>query len=313
MALSSATGLLIGAAYGYAAQRGAFCMNSGFRVAVTRRDFTKVKAFLLAVAISAVLLPVLFAVGLPRPAPMAFDPAAALIGGLAFGAAMKWAGGCAAGAWYKFGAGNLGAFAAFAGLSLGAVVFARLVPVAAAVGTPGPEAPRWLPPLLGAALLGGLATTAPGKAGAWSWRRTGLVIGLIALASWPLSALTGRVFGLAVVPGATAMVTAPWTAPWDVLLVLGIPFGAWIAARRDGPVRFAAVPNGTLAKAFAGGLVLGAGAWTAGGCTVGHGLAGLPLLQPQSVLTMLAIFAGSAVVALWDERRFAKAPVPSAK
>jgi len=43
------TGLLVGSGYGYIAQRGAFCMNSGFRVAVTQRNTTKVKAYVLAI------------------------------------------------------------------------------------------------------------------------------------------------------------------------------------------------------------------------------------------------------------------------
>ena len=37
------TGVLVGMGYGYVAQRGAFCLNSGFRNVVTASDFTKVK------------------------------------------------------------------------------------------------------------------------------------------------------------------------------------------------------------------------------------------------------------------------------
>lgn len=45
MHLAALTGLLVGGGDGYISQPGAFCMNSGFRVAVTERNTTKVKAY----------------------------------------------------------------------------------------------------------------------------------------------------------------------------------------------------------------------------------------------------------------------------
>lgn len=53
LALASAAAL--GAAFGFGAQRGAFCLNSGFRNALAG-DWTKVKA--LALAVQLVCLPV---------------------------------------------------------------------------------------------------------------------------------------------------------------------------------------------------------------------------------------------------------------
>jgi hypothetical protein len=55
-------------------------------------------------------------------------------------------------------------------------------------------------------------------------------------------------------------------------------------------------------KHFAGGLGLGVGASLAAGCTVGHGLTGVPLLAPGSILAILSIFAGSAITSLWAQR-----------
>ncbi|MFZ5480838.1 MAG: YeeE/YedE family protein [Myxococcota bacterium] len=307
----AASGLLVGLAYGYAAQRGAFCMNSGFRVAATRRDLTKVKALLLAVAIQAVALPVLFAAGLPRPGAMPFQPIGAVVGGLAFGAAMKSASGCAAGAWYKLGGGSLPALFVFFGITAGAALAGVALPSLPLPAWSLPAPPAWLAPLVGVGVLVGLAFAAPGKAGAWSWRKAGTVIGIIALGAWPLSALAGRDFGVAVIPGAVALLGAPASPSaalsWDALFVLGIPAGAWAAARRDGPVKLKVGSRAELGKALIAGLVLGASAALAKGCTVGHGLAGLPILSAQSIATMAAIFAGSALVALRDERRAADA------
>jgi uncharacterized membrane protein YedE/YeeE len=73
-------------------------MNSGFR-GTLEGDWTKVKALGLAVALQLVLLPVIFAIGLARPAHLPWMPLAAVAGGVLFGLSMRWAGGCAAGVW----------------------------------------------------------------------------------------------------------------------------------------------------------------------------------------------------------------------
>lgn len=100
--------LAVGAAFGYGAQRGAFCMNPGFRNALAG-DWTRLKALGLAVAVQLLLLPVVFGAGLARGADLPLRPLAAVVGGALFGLSMRWAGGCAAGVWYKLGAGDMGA------------------------------------------------------------------------------------------------------------------------------------------------------------------------------------------------------------
>src|SRR3989338_5831129 len=116
-------GLIIGTAYGYIAQRGAFCLNSGFRLTVTKRDYTKVKALGLAIAVQMIAVPAVFALGWAQPAFPAFFPVGAVVGGLLFGVSMYWTAGCAAGVWFKTGAGSLGAVAGGAGLVLGGPPF----------------------------------------------------------------------------------------------------------------------------------------------------------------------------------------------
>src|SRR3989338_9381327 len=61
------TGLVVGGLYGYIAQRGAFCLNSGFRFVVIKRDYTKVKALLLAIAVQMLIMPAVFALGWAQP------------------------------------------------------------------------------------------------------------------------------------------------------------------------------------------------------------------------------------------------------
>lgn len=303
--------LVVGAIFGYGAQRGAFCMNSGFRGAV-EGDWTKVKALALAVVVQLLLLPAIFATGLAHPAELPLLPLAAVVGGLVFGLSMRWAGGCAAGVWYKLGAGDIGALLAILGMALGAwasdsgpLVGARL-----SLQQSVPHPISWRPPLLlsvvaGLLLLLVVARLAPGRAGAWTWQRTGLWIGVTAALAWPLSAAAGRNFGLAVVPGTTGALSAVAGhkfPAWDVLLVLGILVGGWLAARQSRPNTRSAPSSVALLKRFAGGLGLGIGASVATGCTVGQGLTGLALLAPSSFVVMAAIFGGSTAATLLGRR-----------
>jgi len=306
------TGLVIGGGYGYVAQRGAFCMNSGFRAAVTDRNTTKVKAYALAIALQMLVLPVVFAIGFSSPTYPALFPVGAVVGGLLFGASMRWAGGCAAGVWYKAGSGSVGALAAIFGMAVGAAALelgplsdfrANVQSIGPSIGNP--SVGLWaLAPIAGLILVAVLWRAAPGTAGEWSWRRTGIAMGLVGIVAWPLSSLAARDFGMAVVPGTVSLLADPLRSfmTWDVLFVLGIPLGAFIAARANGPITVSKISAAGAGKRFVGGLGLGVGASLAAGCTVGHGLTGVPLLAPGSIVAIVAIFAGSAITSLWELR-----------
>ena len=312
------TGLLVGGGYGYIAQRGAFCMNSGFRSVVTERNTTKVKAYVLAIALQMLVVPLVFALGLSSPTYPSMFPVGAILGGLLFGASMRWAGGCAAGVWYKIGSGSLGALTAVLGMAIGAAALelGPLVGLRTAVQSAGPavrSAPletlwAWAP-IAGLLLVVMLWRAAPGQAGSWSWRRTGIAMGIVGIIAWPLSSLAARDFGMAVVPGTVSLLTDPLRRlmSWDVLFVLGIPVGAFVAARRSGPITASKLSAISAGKHFAGGLGLGVGASLAAGCTVGHGLTGVPLLAPGSMLAIVSIFAGSAITSLWTQRGLSQA------
>ena len=51
---------LLGGTYGYLSSRGQFCMNSGFSNVSRYKDTTKLKAYILAILVQAVSLPILF-------------------------------------------------------------------------------------------------------------------------------------------------------------------------------------------------------------------------------------------------------------
>jgi hypothetical protein len=83
---------------------------------------------------------------------------------------------------------------------------------------------------------------------------------------------------------------------WDFFFVLGIPIGGFLSTRRYGTFTWSNISGAAIWKLAGGGSILGASASLAGGCTVGHGLAGIPLFSLGSiaftVFAMLGAWAG---------------------
>jgi hypothetical protein len=154
------------------------------------------------VAVQTAVVPLLAAAGWVALPALPFHAGRAVAGGLLFGLAMAPAGGCGAGVWPHVGEGRLASLAAVAGFTVaigGIVHFAT-----ASTGTtaaPPPVAPQvaglplWTAALPAAiVLLLWARPLAPSAAaeGAWSWRRTGLAIGVVAVAAWALAGVDGR-------------------------------------------------------------------------------------------------------------------------
>ena len=133
--------------------------------------------------------------------------------------------------------------------------------------------------------------------GGWSWFVTGLAIGIIGMVAWPLSALTGRHFGLSVTEPAYSyarflVLGQIGALNWASYMGFGIPLGAYIAARAHGEFKWRAPgPQRTL-QSLGGGVVMGIGAAIAGGCTVGHTLTGASTLSLTSITASVGIIAG---------------------
>ncbi len=69
--------------------------------------------------------------------------------------------------------------------------------------------------------------------------------------------------------------------------------------------RVSPAPEDT-ASHVAGGLLMGFGGVTALGCTIGQGLTGFSTLAVGSIVTFLAIVAGSACTLKWQYWRIAR-------
>jgi hypothetical protein len=133
--------------------------------------------------------------------------------------------------------------------------------------------------------------------GGWNWAVTGLAIGIVGVVAWPLSALTGRSFGLSVTEPVYTYVRFLGLGQmsalnWASFMGFGIPLGAYVAARAHREFKWRAPgPQRTL-QALGGGVVMGIGAAIAGGCNVGHSLTGVSTLSLTSITASVGIVAG---------------------
>ncbi len=106
---------------------------------------------------------------------------------------------------------------------------------------------------------------------------TGAIVGLIAIAAYPLSFATGRHSGLGITTPSADLANYLLTGNekminWGSLLVLGILVGSFIAAKGAGEFRIRIPDAQTTLRAVAGGIGMGVGAAWAGGCTIGNAM-----------------------------------------
>ena len=313
--ITAITGALAGVAMGYVLQRGQLCFHSTIKSSLDGR-FLLARGWALGVALASVGLALLFLLpgtdGLNQG--LAFRPIANVVGGLVIGVGMVVARSCVSGLFYKLGSGMLGALVGLAGWAAGELL-ARQLTVPGPTVLPGGEAATLpgvlgLPRLLVAALL--LTTVAvalwrrPGRESPdhewqWGWRRVGVGLGVAITTGWALAALGGSSFGPSSV-GAVASVAGGSPNYWLITFLLGIVAGGTLSARTAGgfwlrgeePVRYL--------QLAAGGLLLGAGGWIAGGCNLGHGLSGVAQLNVSSLVVVAAMVAGVWVARLGARR-----------
>jgi len=133
----------------------------------------------------------------------------------------------------------------------------------------------------------------------WSWMKTGLLLGLVAGIAWLASAWSGDYhYGLRVTgPSASLLLFLtngdPGHLNWGVFEVIGIPLGAFLAAKWNGEFQWRAPRPGRLMKQAIGGAIMGVGAVIAGGCNIGNSLTGLGILSLTSLLATIFLVLGT--------------------
>ncbi|MGD8815394.1 MAG: YeeE/YedE family protein, partial [Anaerolineales bacterium] len=228
------SGLGIGILFGFALQRGRFCMNSAFRDIVVLKDYTLIKSVSVALLTSMAGFAIMVLTNTIAINPKPILWGGNLIGSFIFGIGMVIAGGCASGITYRVGEGMVGAMTAALGLTVSATLTAMgfLKPIrdwlqqwslAAADGTSITVASLFGVPYPYVAL--GIVVVAivlwvvlarrnkeepTPKQGSlwnrifkqgWGWLPTGIAIGLVGIAAFPLSAASGRNYPLGITSG----------------------------------------------------------------------------------------------------------------
>ena len=310
------SGLVVGVAFGFVLQRGRFCLNTAFRNALYIREFTLLRAYLLALLIAmagANLLDLGGVIHLNRTAPSMHWLAAA-IGGYLFGAGMVLGGGDAAGTWARAGEGLAGSWMTLFGIMVGAASAAggALSGITAYLTSAAPSSDtlftipavlgvnRWI--VIGVLSLACLSFLLLGRSSysaaqtGYHWKTSGALVGLlIVLGLFASERMTGVPSGITF-PLPTGDVLQAAVAgqrlSWGASLVLGIPLGSFISSRGLREFSWRAPRAVVMVQQLGGGLLMGIGGTLAGGCSIGHGLSGMASLALPSFLAMTFIVLG---------------------
>jgi uncharacterized membrane protein YedE/YeeE len=128
-----------------------------------------------------------------------------------------------------------------------------------------------------------------------------VIIGLRATVNRPLGALGGYI-------DVTEHVTHPSRLGFSACLLAGVVIGGALFRLTTGSPSLSSSYSGLLPSdpvlqlgiLFVAGLAMGVGARTAGGCTSGHGLTGMSLGSPASIVAAMTFFGTAVALAhLW--------------
>ncbi|MBI2526699.1 MAG: YeeE/YedE family protein [Candidatus Rokubacteria bacterium] len=309
-----ASALLTGLVFGYILQRGGFCLTRALSNAVLMRDFTILRAYLLALLVAIIGVHVLGALGLLQVPIRPFRWVANILGGLLFGVGMILSGGCSGSTWYRVGEGAVGAWVVLLGFAMGAttVSVGVLAPLRTWLQAPTVTVRGAAPTLHGLvglspwiviALLAAVGAVflfrgpAEPEHGKWPWAATGLAVGGMIAAGWWTSGFGDRPAGITFASNTGHLLTYPLVGyptqvTWSMVLLLGVPVGAWVAAWRAGEFRWKLPPGWSLVKIFGGGLLMGGAALLAEGCNINQGLTNSATLSIGSLVTFASMALG---------------------
>ena len=329
--LAALVGLAGGLALGLAARLGGFCTLGALESALYGGDQRRLRMWGIALGTAILSVFALDAAGAIRIDALpyhtiAFNPGAAIGGGLVFGYGMALAGNCGFGALARFGGGDMRSLVVV--VVIGVVGYMAmngpLAPLRVALFPETPADPGAqgyahaaaallnLPPFVPAALIAtGLIAWAlahdalradPGKM-IWA-----AVAGLaIASAFW------GTTWVADVTMGATIVEAHTFTAPlgrsllwlmtstaggisFSVGSVAGVLIGAFAGSIRLGRFRWEACEDPReLRRQVAGAALMGVGGVVALGCSVGQGLSAFSTLAWSAPVTLAAIAGGAAL------------------
>ncbi len=150
----------------------------------------------------------------------------------------------------------------------------------------------------------------------WSGSVGGLAVGTYALLQWlvsgnALGASTGFGNVCSFVSNASFFHEGEYETAnnWRLWFIIGIPLGGLLGALTSpgeivasfsmGQMYDSVLPQALWAKGLVlimGGVMIGYGSRMAGGCTSGHSIAGMSMLNPPSVLASAGFFVGGIIM-----------------
>jgi uncharacterized membrane protein YedE/YeeE len=317
----SLSALGTGLIFGYVIQRGGFCLTRALSNAVLMRDGNILRAYVLALLVAMVGVQLIETLGLVDIPLRPLRWLSNIAGGLLFGVGMILSGGCSGSTWYRVGEGAIGAWVVLLGFAIGATTagIGLLSPLRSLLQKPtitvGDGAAPTLANIAGLspwivivvlAVLGGVwlmrSPREPGH-GKWPWPATGAAVGVVIALGWWTSAYGDRPVGITFAANTGHLLTYPMVGypnrvTWSMLMALGVPVGAFIAAWTTNQFGWKLPAASSLVKIFAGGLLMGAAALVAEGCNINQGLTNSATLALGSLLTFASMCAG-ACATLW--------------
>lgn len=338
-------GALIGALFGFTAQRSRFCLRAAVIEFWHRRFGDKLAVWLLAFSSAVVGVQLLILAGAldvsdARQLASRGSLSGALVGGLLFGIGMILTRGCASRLLVLSANGNLRAllsglvFAVTAQAALGGA----LAPLRESISlwwTVDGGSARDLLALTGighkGALLFGLLWAAAALyfglrsgGGAWKWFG-GIGAGLSVAAAWWFSyAVASESFGVVKIQGMTfSGPSAEWLmrvlhapAPaigFDFGLMPGVFLGSMIGAFIGRDFKIEGFKDGySMGRYIAGAMLMGFGAMLAGGCAVGAGVTGGAIFALTAWVSLFGMWLGAGLTDRLIDREPAAAPAGEA-
>jgi uncharacterized membrane protein YedE/YeeE len=335
-------GLVIGALFGFFAQRSRFCLRAAVVEVARAQAGAKLSIWLLAFSSALILTQTLILLGLfdtanVRQLSSQGSLSGSLIGGLLFGIGMVLARGCSSRLLVLAANGNLRAllsgliFAVTAQASMNGILSPwreALAQLWTIEGGNARDLLAWAGIGNGGGLLFGLLWLA---AGAWFARRHridgwgwvgGIAAGLMVGCAWWF---TYRMAGLLFEPtpvqsmsftGPSAdvlmLVLSPPGQPlnFDLGMVPGVFLGSFIAGLFARELKLEGFQGGhAMRRYIAGAVLMGFGGMLAGGCAVGAGVSGAAVFAVTAWVTLAAMWAGATLTDWLVDRPGATAAV----
>lgn len=311
------SGLFVGLLLGIILQRGQFCLSGQLRNIVFKRDIASFSPLLIVIAVQSVGFFWLEQQGVIRFPATSMPIFATLLGAFLFGVGMGVANRCVSGQLYRAGEGMIAAIITLIVFAITTVatqtgvlkfwVASRLEAESSLVTIPktlGVSALYLIVPLCLLALwalqknrqIQPLVPRHPFRQ-TWSPHFTAIMLGLVSILGWALSAETGREFGLSFsIPlGHTLQYVTLGQQRylnWGTYLVIGVVIGSCLSAKLAGTFRWKPLSTADFGKSVGGGMLMGVGAALTGGCTMANAVVGTAYFSWQGWIATFVMMFG---------------------